>query len=48
MFFILIFGLVGWVSNVNDVLMEQLADTSNGSYVYVDDLEKTRRCSSKT
>jgi Ca-activated chloride channel family protein len=37
------FRLVGCVSNLNDVLMETLADNGNGSYAYVDDLDEAQK-----
>ena len=37
------FRLVGCVRNLNDVLMEQLADNGNGNYAYVDDIDEAQK-----
>ena len=31
------------ISNLNDVLLERLANDSNGNYAYVDDLDEARK-----
>ena len=36
-------GVVERISNLNDVLMETLADNGNGSYAYVDDLDEAQK-----